>query len=165
MNTTNTTNLILIKIIQLLVVFLLMTLVAIAQNPKTEQDTTKTGFSMGPINLPNPNSIVSKYTYDPITDRYIYTETIGNFNIKLSFNSYARRVSRLVLQENLKDYYKQKIDAVAGRKKVQKKNRKIYYQNFMSIQAFLKLFLEVIQLVLSTRFCRNRFRCFVFKTR
>ena len=31
--------------------------------------------------MPNPNSIVSKYTYDPITDRYIYTETLGDFNI------------------------------------------------------------------------------------
>ena len=39
--------------------------------------------------MPNPNSITSKYTYDPFTDRYIYTETIGDFNIKLSnyFNS------------------------------------------------------------------------------
>ncbi len=49
--------------------------------PTTPQDTTKTGFSLGKISIPNPQSIVSKYTYDPITDRYIYTESVGNFNI------------------------------------------------------------------------------------
>ena len=50
-----------------------------------EQDSIKTGVSLGRLNLKNPNSIVSKYTYDPLIDRYIYTETLGQYNINKAF--------------------------------------------------------------------------------
>ncbi len=83
---------------------------------ETEQDSTSTGFSMGSLTLPNPSSIVSKYTYDPITDRYIYTESVGNFNINYPIILSPQEFERLVLQENLKSYYKQKIDAKDGKK-------------------------------------------------
>ena len=44
-------------------------------------DSVKTGVSLGKILLENPDSIVAKYTYDPGLDRYVYTESIGDFNI------------------------------------------------------------------------------------
>ncbi|MCF6295236.1 MAG: cell surface protein SprA [Flavobacteriaceae bacterium] len=82
----------------------------------TAQDSTKTGFSFGSLLLPNPNSIVSKYTYDPITDRYIYTESIGSFNIKYPLILSPAEYQKLVDQENVRNYYKQKIDAFEGKK-------------------------------------------------
>ena len=45
------------------------------------QDTTATGSSMGRMDLPNPTSIQDLYTYDPITDRYVYTQKLGDFKI------------------------------------------------------------------------------------
>ena len=45
------------------------------------QDSTATGSSMGRMDLPNPTSIENLYTYDPITDRYIYTQKLGSFKI------------------------------------------------------------------------------------
>ncbi|WP_353776835.1 cell surface protein SprA [Winogradskyella sp. 3972H.M.0a.05] len=84
-------------------------------NPQA-QDSTNTNFALGNINMPNPSSIVSKYTYDPILDRYIYTEKVGTFNIKYPIILTPAEFQKLVLQEQMRLYYKQKIDAAAGQK-------------------------------------------------
>ena len=44
-------------------------------------DSTKTGYSVGSLQLNNPPSIIEAYTYDPVTDRYIYTNSVDGFNI------------------------------------------------------------------------------------
>jgi hypothetical protein len=44
-----------------------------------KQDTTKTGYSIGKNK--NPQSVLSAYTYDPVTDRYIYTNSVDGFSI------------------------------------------------------------------------------------
>lgn len=80
------------------------------------QDSVKTGFSLGTIKMPNPNSVESKYTYDPLTNRYIYTETIGNYNIKYPIILTPKEYYDLVAKENLRSYYKEKIDAFDGKK-------------------------------------------------
>jgi cell surface protein SprA len=91
--------------------------ISFAQNPPvTTRDSTSTTFSFGNLTLPNPNSIVSKYTYDPLTDRYIYNETVGNFNINYPIILTPEEYQKLVLQENLRNYYKQKVDAADGKK-------------------------------------------------
>jgi len=87
-----------------------------AQESEQQQDSTKTTFAFGKLNMPNPNSIVAKYTYDPILDRYIYTEKIGNFNTNYPLILTPEEFQKLVLQEKLKEYYKQMADAVAGQK-------------------------------------------------
>ncbi len=87
-----------------------------AQETPIVRDSTSTTFSFGSLNLPNPNSILSKYTYDPLTDRYIYTETLGNFNINYPIILSPEEFRQLVLQESLRNYYKQKIDAADGKK-------------------------------------------------
>ncbi|MCA0152704.1 cell surface protein SprA [Winogradskyella sp. 2Y89] len=86
------------------------------QEPEQQQDSTKTTFAFGKLNMPNPNSIVAKYTYDPILDRYIYTEKIGNFNTNYPLILTPEEFQKLVLQEKLKEYYKQMADAAAGQK-------------------------------------------------
>ena len=89
-----------------------------------EQDSTKTGFVLGKLKMPNPNSIESKYTYDPILDRYVYTEKLGNFNINYPIILTSAEFQKLVLQEQRKDYYKKMADAAAGQKEGSEEARK-----------------------------------------
>jgi len=107
----------------LLITFLFCySFVAWSQQPA--QDSIKTGFSLGKINIPNPNSVESKYTYDPITDRYIYTEKIGSFNINYPVILTPNEYYDLVAKENLRSYYKEKIDAFDGVKEGSEEARK-----------------------------------------
>jgi cell surface protein SprA len=80
------------------------------------KDSVVTGFNLGSLKFPNPNSIESKYTYDPISDRYIYTEKIGNFDINYPIILTPKEFQDLIAKENLRSYYKQKIDAFDGKK-------------------------------------------------
>ncbi|WP_340155171.1 cell surface protein SprA [uncultured Winogradskyella sp.] len=99
-------------------------LLAQETQPETEQDSTITTFSFGKLNMPNPNSIVSKYEYDPILDRYVYTEKIGNFNINYPLILTAEEFQKLVLEEKLKAYYKKMADAKAGQKEGAEEDQK-----------------------------------------
>ncbi|MEL0455100.1 cell surface protein SprA [Flavobacteriaceae bacterium SZ-1-7] len=85
-----------------------------AQEPA--QDSIVPGYNVGELKIPNPNSIESKYTYDPVTDRYIYTEKIGSFNINYPIILTPDEYYALVARENLRGYYKEKIDAFDGKK-------------------------------------------------
>ena len=116
MGTTNYTLSKFLKHLLLINFLLLIDGFVFSQQIPTAQDTTKTGFSLGRINMPNPESIVSKYTYDPLSDRYIYTESVGEFNINYPIILTPEEYQKLVVQENLKSYYKQKIDAASGQK-------------------------------------------------
>ena len=96
---------------------LLFSVVIVAQEtPETETDSTKTGYNLGQIQMPNPSSIVSKYTYDAATDRYIYTESVGEFNINYPVILTPQEYQALVDKENMQSYYKEKIDAYDGKK-------------------------------------------------
>ncbi|MFV9552338.1 cell surface protein SprA [Algibacter sp. PT7-4] len=122
MNQTNCKRYYLTKQISLIAFLLCFSFVAWSQQPT--QDTTKTGFSLGKIKVPNPNSVESKYTYDPITDRYIYTEKIGSFNINYPVILTPKEYYALVAKENLRSYYKEKIDAFDGKKEGAEDDRK-----------------------------------------
>ena len=97
-----------------LVFALFFSVIAWSQQPV--QDSVQKGFSLGEIKVPNPNSVESKYTYDPLTNRYIYTEKIGSFNINYPVILTPKEYYALVAKENLRSYYKQKIDAFDGKK-------------------------------------------------
>ena len=103
---------------------------AFGQDDETEQDSTATGFSLGRLQLGNPESIVSKYAYDPLTDRYIYTESLGNFNI-----TYPRILTReefqdLVRKEQMRNYFQEKIAALDGRTEEGQEAQKNLLPNF-----------------------------------
>ena len=125
MNRTNYNQLKSISFYVSLVFMILMSAPAFAQEPETEeQDSTKTTFALGKLKMPNPNSIVSKYTYDPILDRYVYTEKIGDFNINYPLILTPEEFQRLVLEEKLKEYYKRMADAAAGQKEGSEEDQK-----------------------------------------
>lgn len=124
LNKTNYNQIKSISFYNVLAFMMLISISSFAQETETEQDSTKTTFAFGKLNMPNPNSIVSKYTYDPIIDRYIYTEKIGNFNINYPLILTPEEYQKLVLQEKLKEYYKRMADAAAGQKEGTEEDQK-----------------------------------------
>ncbi|AKA35546.1 cell surface protein SprA [Flagellimonas lutaonensis] len=93
-------------------------------------DSVKTGVSLGKILLENPDSIVAKYTYDPGLDRYVYTESIGDFNISHPIILTPEQYYELVRKERMKSYFKDKIDAFTGKKEGSEEARKNLLPNF-----------------------------------
>lgn len=96
----------------------------------TQQDSVKTGFSLGKLVLENPESIVSKYIYDPNLDRYIYNESIGDFNIGYPIILTPDQYYDLVRKEGIKDYFKEKGDALSGKKEGSSDAQKNLLPNF-----------------------------------
>lgn len=97
---------------------------------QTEQDSTKTGYSFGQIFMDDPSSIAKKYKYDPILDKYIYTEKIGEVSIKYPLVLTREEYHDLIMEQQLKAYFKQKSDAASGRNEENQKNLiPIFYVN------------------------------------
>ncbi len=69
----------------------------------------------GQLHLKDPSSIIYKYTYDPITNTYIYTEKIEDFNIRYPLALTPDEFRQRVLEEEMKQHYKNKFDAVRNR--------------------------------------------------
>ncbi|QQX77904.1 MULTISPECIES: cell surface protein SprA [Aequorivita] len=93
-------------------------------NAALAQDSTAVGNEMGRMDLPTPISIQDLYTYDPITDRYIYTQTLGSFNITYPIILTPQEYQRLIQEEQMKAYFKEKIDAADGRKEGSEEQQK-----------------------------------------
>lgn len=96
--------------------FLVLSIIFGSYNVGFSQDSTATGSSMGRLDLPNPTSIQDSYTYDPITDRYIFTKVLGNFDITYPVILTPQEYQDLILREQMKEYFQDKIDAADGRK-------------------------------------------------
>ncbi|WP_418264764.1 cell surface protein SprA [Flavobacterium faecale] len=90
--------------------------VSLAQENEVVQDTVKTGYSLGKVQLKTPQSILSAYTYDPVTDRYVYTKSVEGFSISYPIILTPKEYESLVLKESMRDYFKQKSDAIDGKK-------------------------------------------------
>jgi len=87
-----------------------------AQVNPTVKDTTKTQFSVGKVELQDPPSVISAYKYDPITDRYIYTNSVDGFSINYPIILTPKEYEDLVLKESRRDYFRKKADAIDGKK-------------------------------------------------
>ena len=96
-----------------------------AQNPVVQDSIQpKEGYNIGRLDVPNPSSITSKYIYDPLTQRYIYTESVGNFNIDYPLILTPAEYEQLVLRESMQEYYKSKLDAIEGKKEGSEEEQK-----------------------------------------
>ncbi len=124
------------KLIFLCILFTVATETSWAQDTGEEEgseqvtDSVKTGFSLGRIELENPKSIVSKYIYDPKLDRYIYNESIGDFDIGYPIILTPEQYMELVRKEGIKAYFKEKSDAYSGKKEGSEEARKNLLPNF-----------------------------------
>jgi cell surface protein SprA len=103
------------KICQLLLI-LFSTYAVKAQVVDSVKDTIPKGFSVGKINIKNPKSVLSGYTYDSATDRYIYTNTVDGFTIDYPVILTPKEYENLVLKESIRNYFRVKADAVDGKK-------------------------------------------------
>lgn len=98
----------------LFVMLLLFCTVTFSQVVTTEKDST--GFAKGKMEINNPKSILDAYTYDPATDRYIYTSTFEGFNINYPIILTPKQYQELALRESMRNYFKEKSDAIDGKK-------------------------------------------------
>jgi cell surface protein SprA len=89
--------------------------IVFGQEDEIVADSTKTGFDLGTLKMPNPQSIQTLYIYDPLIDRYIYTEKIGDVNTTYPLTLTRDEYQKLVLREQMMAYFKQKTDAVKGK--------------------------------------------------
>ena len=87
-----------------------------AQEVEKEKDSVKTGIDLGKIEIPNPKSILEAYTYDPVTDRYLYTNSVDGFNINYPLILTPKQYQELMLREQMRKYYQEKSAAIDGRK-------------------------------------------------
>ncbi len=103
-----------------------------------EPDSTQTGVALGRIVLENPESIVSKYTYDPRLDRYLYTESIGDYDISYPVILTPEQYMELVRKESMKSYFHEKIDAYSGKKEGSEEARRNLLPNFYVNNSFFE---------------------------
>lgn len=115
----------------LFVLFFAVVESSMAQETDTQEvDSVKTGFDLGRIVLENPDSIVSKYIYDPKLDRYIYNEQVGDFDIGYPIILTPDQYFDLIRKEGIKSYFKEKSDAYSGKKEGSEEARKNLLPNF-----------------------------------
>ena len=121
-------------------VLVLVSAIVFAQDPIANDSIIQpqTGYNLGQLGMPNPISITSKYTYDPFTDRYIYTESIGDFNINYPVILTPKEYEKLVLQEYIKGYYKTKLDALEGKKEGSEEAQKNLLPEFYVNSSFFE---------------------------
>lgn len=105
--------------------FLYFSLLFLTIGPKAfAQDSTKTGFTHRPLELPKPVSIEEVYTYDPVIDRYIYSQTLGQSSIAYPMILTPEEYEKMLMEQDILAYFKQKIDAADGRKGDSKDDRR-----------------------------------------
>ena len=102
------------------------------------QDSTKTGVALGRILLDNPDSVVGKYEYDAKIDRYVYTESVGDFNVNYPLFLTPEQYYDLIQKESMKAYFKEKIDAFSGKKEGSEEARKNLLPNFYINSGFFE---------------------------
>ncbi len=118
------------KLFFLLFIFLWTSVTWSQETDEQPTDSVQTGVALGKIVLENPKSIVSKYTYDPQLDRYIYTESVGNYDINYPIILTPAQYLELVRKESMKSYFKDKIDAFSGKKAGSEEARRNLLPNF-----------------------------------
>lgn len=110
------------------------------QEPETTQDSTQTGVALGRIELENPESISSKYIYDPITDNYIYTQKVGGYDIRYPVILTPDQYQQLILKEQMRDYFKDKIDAISGREGSEETQKNLLPNFYVNSDFFESIF-------------------------
>lgn len=110
----NKTNAV-IKIVAFALFFLTSFSIQAQVEEEIVQDTVK-GYNQANMQLDNPPSIIEAYTYDPVTNRYIYTNKVDEFNINYPIILTPKEYDELVLRESMRKYFKKKSDAIDGKK-------------------------------------------------
>ena len=84
----------------------------------------ESGYNFGKIGLSKSISISSKYTFDPASGMYMFSETIDGYPINAPMVMTPKEFEALVLSEQMKEYFHNKIDALAGNSENLKESQK-----------------------------------------
>lgn len=88
---------------------------ALGQQVEKKRDSTSTTFSFNKLDLPDPDSIESKYEYDPQTNRYKFSESIDGYSIRYPLYLTPAQFDNLVQKEQMRKYFKEKENALNGK--------------------------------------------------
>lgn len=72
------------------------------------------GSVIGKIKLKDVQSIIEAYTYDPLTDRYIYTKSIDGFNIDYPVVMTRKEYEDLIMRQTMREYFSKKQSVIDG---------------------------------------------------
>ncbi|PZR13822.1 MAG: cell surface protein SprA [Flavobacterium psychrophilum] len=86
----------------------------VTEEEEESRDTIK-GYNTGKVEIPNPVSIVEAYTYDPVTNKYIFTKKFDGFNINYPIILTPEQYQELVLRESMRQYFQEKSNAMDGK--------------------------------------------------
>ncbi len=103
------------------------------QEVEKKRDSTSTTFSFSNLKLPDPDSIESKYEYDPKANRYKFSESIDGYSIRYPLYLTPAQFDNLVQKEQMREYFKEKENALNGKGVDAEEKRKrllpIFYVN------------------------------------
>ncbi len=103
------------------------------QENEKKRDSTSTTFSFNKLDLPDPDSIESKYEYDPQSNKYKYSQSIDGYSIRYPLYLTPTEFEALVQKEQMRDYFKEKENALNGKGADAEEKRKrllpIFYVN------------------------------------
>ncbi|MEN8156109.1 MAG: cell surface protein SprA [Bacteroidota bacterium] len=101
-------------------IFLIITGILLAVGSNAQDSTMNYPFSEGgsypfsssghhsPLYLQNPSNIKSKVIYDPLTRKYVFTETIGNWNYRNPTLMSMEEYQRYEFRQQVEDYWRMK---------------------------------------------------------
>ena len=96
---------------------------------------------LGEINIPNPSSYIENYEYDSASDLYYYNIKVWEYDISYPIILTPDEYQELILKEDLKNYYKSKIDAAEGKKDGSEDNqRNLIPEIYVNSQLFESIF-------------------------
>ena len=101
--------------------------------PASATDTIRARMNTQALQLPDPPSIQSLYTYDPKTNLFYLNQKVGNYNLAYPWVLTPEEYYNKVLHEKMNKNFKDRNKAIAGKdddaKKLQKNLLPIYYVN------------------------------------
>jgi len=94
-----------------LIFFLVIPVLAVAQVDETEEEQEEDVIIRGAITLEDVDSIMRMYTYDPLTDRYIYSVTTGGFDIEYPMILTRKQYEEILLDAATREFYYKQLAA------------------------------------------------------
>ena len=73
-------------------------------------DTIENTVYLGKFKLKTPSFFKSKYTYDPVLNKYIYSTKLGDIDVGMPLVLTPEEYRKRIKEENIKSYFSEKID-------------------------------------------------------
>ena len=96
---------------------------------------------LGQIPLPKPSSLVEKYTYDPVLDRYIFSASIADYPMDTPMVLTPQQFESLQLKEAMKSYFQTKVGALTGTaENIEESRKNLLPELYVNNQFFQSIF-------------------------